>query len=317
MKTIKDVAKKAGVGIATVSRYINKNGYVSKESEKKIANAMKVLKYYPNAAAQSIKSKKSNTVALVIPTITNLFFPELANALENMLSEQGYKLILCNSEDDLEKENRYVDMILQNRIDGVVTATGYVSERLIESGLPIILLDRVSDQVDDLIVSVTSNHYDGAVKATNHLLENGCKKLLHLYGPLKTETATLRKNAFVNTCNDNDIEYKCLSVKDDLNYDTLKNYDGVFIWNDIDSIKFISECLTRGINIPNDIQVIGFDNIELSNVVYPQLTTISQPISELGKKACELLIEMIDNKEVIKENIILDTNLVIRKTTKG
>ncbi|QVK20878.1 LacI family DNA-binding transcriptional regulator [Mycoplasmatota bacterium] len=318
MKTIKDVARKAGVGIATVSRFLNKKGYVSNKSANKIESAMSELNYYPNAAAQSIKSKKSYTIALVIPTISNAFFPELANSIETNLSDLGYKMILCNTNESIEKEERYVDVILQNRIDGVITATGYLSNRLIESDLPIVLLDRIDDNPNDFIVTVTSNHYQGGVQATNCLIENGCKKLLHLHGSLSNEPATLRKKAFEDVCLEKDMEFTSLCV--DSGYDVneiVKKYDGVFIWTDIDSIRFISTCLERNIKIPDDIQIVGFDNIQLSKQVYPKVTTIAQPIDELCNKVSEILLKMIDTKETIKENVILDTELVVRDTTKG
>ncbi len=316
MKTIKDVAKKAGVGVSTVSRFLNKSGYVSKEASKKITDVMEELNYYPNAAARSIKSKKSNTVALLIPSISNAFFPELADTIENRLNEYGYKMILCNVNEDREKEDRYIDMILSNRVDGVVSSTGYISQRLLDSGLPIVSTDRM-DIKNTQVVCVTSDHYGGAVKAVKHLIESGCKSLAHLHGDFDVETAVIRNRAFIDTCNKYNIEYESIDVNSDYDANYINKYDGVFVWADIEAIRFMNKCFENNIKIPEDIQVIGFDNIEFSKLIFPKLSTISQSISGLGSKATDMLVKMIASKETLFNNIVLETKLIARNTTKG
>lgn len=316
MKTIKDVAKKAGVGVSTVSRYLNKNGYVSETASKKITSAMEELQYYPNAAARSIKSKKSNTVALLIPSISNAFFPELAENIENSLNDHGYKMILCNVNEDREKEEKYIDMIISNRLDGVISGTGYISQRLLDSGVPIVATDR-TDIKNTKVVCVTSDHYEGAKKAVYHLIDSGCKRLLHLHGSNKIETATIRNKAFIDVCLKEGIEFDTLSVKKEYDFTYIKKFDGVFVWADIDAIRFMNKCFENNIRIPEDIQVVGFDNIALSKLVYPKLSTVSQNISGLGQKAASMLVKIIESKETRFENVILETKLKKRNTTKG
>ena len=285
MKTIKDVAKKAGVGVSTVSRFLNKNGYVSKKASLNITKAMDELNYYPNAAARSIKSKKSHTVALLVPSISNAFFPELAENIENRLSEYGYNMILCNVNENRDKEERYIDMIISNLIDGVISSTGYISQRLLDSNVPIVSTDRM-DVKNSQVVCVTSDHYGGATKAVQHLIDCGCKKLAHLHGDFNAEPALIRNNAFIDVCTENGINYETIPVNDyDVTY--MKSFDGVFVWADIEAIKFMNKCFENNIRIPEDIQVVGFDNIAMSKLVYPKLTTISQSISGLGQKATD------------------------------
>lgn len=316
MKTIKDVAKKAGVGVSTVSRFLNKKGYVSKAASSKITVAMEELNYYPNAAARSIKSKKSDTVALLIPSISNAFFPELAENIENRLNEYGYKMILCNVNEDRDREEKYIDMIISNRIDGVISSTGYISQRLLDSGVPIVSTDRM-DIKNTQVVCVTSDHYGGAVKAVKHLIDSGCKKLLHLHGDFEAETAIIRNKAFIDVCSNNGIEFETISVDNDYDINYVKNFDGVFVWADIEAIKFMNKCFENNIRIPEDIQVIGFDDIALSKLIYPKLSTISQSISGLGQKATDVLVKIIESEKSEFENIVLETKLKKRSTTKG
>ena len=307
MKTIKDVAKKAGVGVSTVSRYLNKKGYVSERASKKIVSAMEELQYYPNAAAQSIKSKKSNTVALLIPSISNAFFPELAESIETSLNERGYKMILCNVNEN---------MIISNRIDGVISGTGYISQRLLDSGISIVSTDRM-DIKNSSVVCVTSDHYGGAVKAVHHLINSGCKKIVHLHGDFNVETAVIRNKAFIDVCSNEGIEYETIFVKSDYDIDYIKTFDGVFVWADIEAIKFMNKCFEKNIRVPEDIQVIGFDNIEMSKLIYPKLSTVSQSITGLGQKAADVLVGLMESEKSDYENIVLETKLKKRGTTRG
>ncbi len=318
MSTIKDVAKRAGLGVSTVSRYLSKNGYVSSKAKIKIEKAIDELNYYPNAIAQSIRNKKTNTIALLIPSISNQFFLQLASLIENNLFDEGYKVILCNTNGDTDREEKYVDVIIQNRIDGVISATGTISNRLIDKDIPIISLDRTTSTPNNFVVTVTANHYLGGEQAANHLIDSGCKRLLDLHGPQEFEPIYLRTKGFKEQARSRGINVSAKPYNSE--YDVLKianEYDGVFIWNDFSTIIFIAECLENGINIPNDLQVIGYDDIELLKHFYPKISTIAQPMSELAKEAVKMMINMIIKEEKINHNIILNTNLVVRNTTKG
>ncbi|MCG8514837.1 MAG: LacI family transcriptional regulator [Halanaerobiales bacterium] len=323
MKTIKDVAKLAGLGIATVSRYVNGKDYVSADAKKKIELAMKQLDFQPNAVARSIKIKKTNTVALVLPNISNPFFLELAEAVETNLMENGYKVILCNTHEDERRERDYIDMILQNRVDGVVSATGTynMAQRFKKNGVPVVWLDRFSGSKCNKVVSVTTDNYQGTVEAVEFLIKKGCQKLLHLGSNLGTMPAVVRYEAFRNVCAAAGIDYSFLVYKMlspaeiDLIFE--QGYDGVFAWNDSVAIKFMSQCLMRRLKIPEEIQIIGFDDIIFARDIYPALTTVRQPIAQLGQATCQILIKMMTEGEGEElADIVLNNQLVIRKTTK-
>ncbi len=321
MKTIKDVARFAGIGASTVSRYLNNNGYVSKASKDKIDKALKELDYQPNLLARAVRQQRTYTMGLVIPTISNEFFSEIAIAIEQNCMDRGYKTILCITNEDEEKEKKYIDMILQNRFSGIILATGtHISERL-ENRIPIVFIDRIIDSSSDNIMTVTGDHFGGAEEATRHLIQLGCKKLLHLCGPEKTEPAYLRKKAFEQVAQSNHIEHKSIAFNQltNMELDALfqEQYDGVFTWNDVTAIQFISECHAKNIKIPEDIQIIGYDGIKMSELIYPKLTTVCQPIKDLGKTASDVLINRIEGKKENRKKIIMKNILVERGTTKG
>jgi len=318
MSTIKDVAKEAGLGVSTVSRYLTKKGYVSIESKKKIEKAIKSLNFYPSAIAQAIRSNKTNTIAFLIPSLSNQFFPQLATFIENFSFENGLKMILCNTNGDVSREEKYVDVIIQNRIDGVISATGKISQRIIEKNIPIVSLDRINDKSNDYVVTVTANHYLGGKQAADHLIDCGCEKLLDLNGSEEFEPMYLRKKGFKDQAMKRNVSADAIPFNSD--YDVLKiakEYDGIFVWNDFSAIAFIAKCLENGINIPDDLQVIGYDDIDLLKYIYPKITSISQPMNELAREAVNKILKMISTKGKITRNIILDTKLIVRDTTKG
>lgn len=319
MKTIKDVARLAGIGASTVSRYLNNNGYVSKRSKDKIDKALKALDYQPNALARAVRQKRSYTVGLVIPTISNQFFSEIAIAIEQNCIDRGYQTILCITNDDEEKEKKYIDMILQNRFSGIILATGTHIPKRLENRIPIAFIDRIIESSSNNIITVTGDNFAGAEEATRHLIRLGCKKLLHLCGPNRTEPAYLRKKAFAQVCQSHGIEYQILAFDrlTPLQLEQLfqERYDGVFSWNDETAIHFISACHAKKIKIPEEIQVIGYDGIKMSELIYPQLTTICQPIDDLGKTASDVLINRIEGKKEDRQKVILKNILVERGTT--
>lgn len=319
LTTIKDVAKLSNLGTSTVSRYMNKSGFVSRESEEKILKACKELNYVPNALARAIKTKRTYTICLIVPTISNLFFPELAISIEQTCIKRGYKVILCNSNEDAELEKLYLDMIQQSYVDGVIVATGERMYKQLNTDKPIVFLDRVSMKSKKYSI-VTSDHFDGGVQVGEYLLKLGCKRLLHIQPAKRYEPALLRKAGFEQAICDKDVAYSCvvfdkMSKKEkDIVFE--QQYDGVFAWNDYAAAKFMEECRDRNISIPNDVQVIGYDDIAIAKFLYPKLTTISQPLNLLGKYAAEIVIEKIEGIRTDDVKIVLENKLVVRDTTK-
>jgi len=324
MSTIKDVANKARVSVATVSRVLNDKGYVSLDKKRRVQQAIKVLNYKPNEIARSLFNKKTDTVALIVPDITNPFFPELAKAIEETLNTFGYTLMLCNANESPEKEQEYLNVFKSKHVDGVILASDTLSiENIKRFKLPLVVIDR---SVRKNVSSVFSDNVDGARQATRFLLKTGCKVVAHIRGPKHVITANERYKGYVEV-----VKPKCWFHEDLVvmgNYDmktavsatiSLLNkfpeIDGIFAGNDIMGVGVIKALHQMGKRIPEDISVIGFDGIGLSEMIYPELTTIAQPIYKMGSIGARMLIEKIERETEKETWNKLPVQLVKRSTT--
>jgi len=316
MANIRDVAKKAGVGIATVSRYINQDGYVSEAVGEKIQAAIDELNYKPNALARALFTKSSKMIGLIIPNIVNPFYPELAVGVENRAKEKGYSIVLSNTEYSKQNEASFIDMFLQHRVDGIIVANAKCDKEYINAKIPIISIEK---RIDDSITYVSSDNKKGGRLVAEYMIEKGFKRILHIKGPEDIESANDRYLSFAEKLQEQGIQVDVLEGiygEDFSNIgQTLKNYEAVFVWNDDLSISILSECYHAGLKVPEDIEVIGYDNIFFSRKTIPALTTVNQSIGEMGEAAVDLIIDQIENgKSAVKEKIF-DVELVKRDTT--
>lgn len=318
MATIKEVAKLAGVGTSTVSRYINKQGYVSEESKRKIKKACEDLEYVPSELARAMKSNQSKTIGVMIPTIHNPFFTELVHVIEQSLLSKGYKTVLCNTNGDIVLEKNYINMAITNRFDGIILITGSNEFMELKLEIPVILLDRV-DLEESKYITVTTDNRQGTILATDHMIKCGCKNIAFIGPDLESYPSKTRERVFKESMELNQLRYKILKESEItgelLQKEIIAGIDGIFAWNDIVAIKCISMLLEREIKIPKDIQIVGYDNIELSEIIHPKLTTIAQPIAELGKLASEYIVGIIENGKEEISSIQLENQLIIRNST--
>lgn len=320
MATIKEVAKLAGVGTSTVSRYFNSSGYISEDAREKIKKACDELNYTPNELARAMKLNHTKTIGVMIPTICNPFFTELVHVIEQKLLKKGYKTVLCNTNGDLELEQNYLNLAMSNRFDGIILITGSFEFLQLKTKIPMILLDRI-DMGGKPHISLTSNNRQGAHLATEYLIQCGCRKLMYLDSEEEIIPAKERMKGFLEIAKKHEIPFEICSSKD-LDADRLKSLiddgvDGIFAWNDISAVQVLSQCAMAGIRIPEQVQLIGYDNIEMSEMVYPKLTTIEQPTVELGDLASQHIIDLIDGKIHPPITIELDNRLVVRQSTKN
>lgn len=326
MATIVDVAKLAGVTPTTVSRVINNRGYISEKTRNKVNEAMDQLGYQPNEIARSLTKQKSNTIGLIVPHISHPYFAKLISNLENEAAKSGYKIILCNSKEKAEKEKQYLDMCKSNRVAGIILCSGNVESNKINTGnIPIVLLEK---NFEDGKLGIQCDNYQGGKLATEHLIDCGCKRLLHFSGVIDEEMpADNREKAFIDICNENNIEFFIrkydIDTYNEMNYygyikETLKeieNIDGIFSSSDLIAAQVIQVCNELNIRIPQDIKLIGFDDVEIAKLTTPTITTIHQPIKEMAKLAIELVDSKYKNIEV-NEQTILPIELVVRNSTK-
>ncbi|GAA4058740.1 LacI family DNA-binding transcriptional regulator [Amphibacillus indicireducens] len=308
--TIKDVAKQAGVGIGTVSRVLN-NGSVTEKTRAKVEKAIQMLNYKPNTYARGLKSNRTNTIALIIPTIWHPFFSEFVHHIETYLEKNGLKLLLCNAEHNSEKEYEYIQMVKQNKVDGIIGITYSHIEQYISSSLPFVSIDR---HFSEEVVYVTADNEAGGILAAQELIKRGCQSICFIGGHQTVVNETKkRRQAFESECKKQNIHYHVLDMREpvtDLDnqlsafFNKHPEIDGVFAINDtmaLDVIHFLN-----GINksVPKDIQVIGFDGQRYSEYAPYLVSSIAQPIELMAKTAVELLINLIEHKEVAQRTIL-------------
>ena len=327
MATIVDVAKLAEVTSTTVSRVINNRGYISEKTRLKVNQAMEELNYKPNEIARALSKKKTNTIGVIVPHISHPYFSKLISNLENQASKKGYKIILCNSKEEAKKEEEYLDMFKSNRVDGIILCSGNVEANKINVGdTPIVLLEK---NFEKGYLGIQCDNYQGGKLATEHLIDCGCKSLLHFSGIIGEDMpADNRERAFIEVCNENGVEHfvkKCdLSIYNDMNYynyikETLVNIpsiDGIFASSDLIAAQVIQVCNELDIDIPKEIKLVGFDDVDISKLTTPQITTIHQPIMEMAKEAVNLIDMKYNGIEILNENLILEVEIVKRSSTQ-
>ena len=309
MATIVDVARLAGVTPTTVSRVINNRGYISEKTKKRVQEAMDELGYQPNEIARSLTKQKSNTIGVIVPHISHPYFAKLISNLENEAAKKDYKIILCNSKEKAEKEKQYLDMCKSNRVAGIIICSGnFESNKINTGGIPVVLLEK--------------NFEEGKLG-----IECGCKKILHLSGVIDEEMpADNREKAFIDVCSKNEIEYFIkkydIDTYNQMNYydyikaalNEIEGVDGIFASSDLIAAQVIQVCNEIKIRIPEDIKLVGFDDVDISQLTTPRITTVHQPIKEMARLSIGLIDAKYNNIEV-NEKTILSIKLIIREST--
>ncbi|WP_041086781.1 LacI family DNA-binding transcriptional regulator [Jeotgalibacillus soli] len=323
MATIRDVARKSGVSVATVSRVLNEKGYVHEDTRKKVEKAIEILQYKPNNVARSLFKKTSKTIGFLIPDITNPFFPQLVRAVEDVMYPAGYTTILFNSDENLNHEIEYIEGMTSKYIDGFIIASNTLHwEHLHLLNVPVIALDR---HIDSRISSVVIDNYTGAVEALEFMFSRGCKNIAHLEGPNYIYTAQERKKAYLNVMKEKNLPVLLQQGNYELEQAMIKtmhllsehpNIDGLFAGNDVMAIGALKAAHKLGIQVPKQLSIMGFDGIEWGETVTPELTTMQQPIYEMGRKAAELLLARIHEQDLEVEHHILPVNIKKRNSVK-
>lgn len=325
MATIVDVARLAGITPTTVSRVINNRGYISEKTKKRVHEAMDELGYQPNEIARSLTKQKSNTIGVIVPHISHPYFAKLISNLENEAAKKDYKIILCNSKEKAEKEKQYLDMCKSNRVAGIIICSGNVeSNKINTGGIPVVLLEK---NFEEGKLGIQCDNYQGGKLATEHLIECGCKKILHLSGVIDEEMpADNREKAFIDVCSKNEIEYFIkkydIDTYNQMNYydyikaalNEIEGVDGIFASSDLIAAQVIQVCNEIKIRIPEDIKLVGFDDVDISQLTTPRITTVHQPIKEMARLSIELIDAKYNNIEV-NEKTILPIKLIIREST--
>lgn len=326
MITIKDVALSAGVSIATVSRVLNNRGSLSEKTKAKVFQAMKDLDYQPNEVARTLSKQSSKIFGLIIPSMTHPFYATLSSSIEHYGFQKGYKLMICNSSFETRKEQIYLEMLRRNMVDGIIIASHNSdnAELFGNVRMPVISAEQILSQD---IPAVVSDNYNGGYKATMHLIEKGCKVLAHVSGDLSLHLSSdERYKAFVDACTDNNVAYYLYEATEkmliDLDYTKLvnrmldehPNIEGIFASSDVIAMEAIKTCIIRGYKIPEQVKIVGFDDVYIGSLFYPEITSVKQDVDTLGKRIVDNLIDLINHKQVEMKSVV-PVQFVKRSTT--
>ena len=320
---MKDVAQRAGVGVGTVSRVINRVPGVKESTLIKVNQAIKELNYIPDEYARGLKTKSSRTIALILPSVWYPFFSEFAYYVEKRLGKENYKLLLCNSNDNTTEEAKYIKMLKQNKIDAIIAITYSDIEQYIYSNIPFVSLDRYFDKK---VSYVTSDNYEGGKLAARKLLEHGARSLAYVGSHSKYPNGTmLRRAGFRDYLENIGIDYKEIFLQEPVNdftpyiLEMLKVHpkiDGIFCHTDSLLLKLRKILNQYGYRVPEDIQLIGFDGMNLSSDLPLGISTIAQPVEQLANGAVDLVLRKIVDPSLKNEAKMYPVRYVDGNTTK-
>ena len=325
MATLKDVAREAELAVSTVSRILNNRGYISEDARTRVNQAMEKLNYQPNELARSLHRNKSNLIGLIVPHIEHPYFSAVISEVEDQAYRKGYRILLCNSQTMKEREQEYIEICRRNRVAGIIMCTGQDSLKGFEDlGVPVIAWERFSD---DKVAAIECDNIMGGSLAAQHLIDRGCRHLIHLgTNPLMQMPGDCRLIGFRETCSKHGVTCHEESICIGLDYmkdnkeqiiRILKKYpetDGIFANNDILAAQVIMTCKDLGIPVPEKIKVIGYDDVFLTRITSPSITTIRQPLKEMAIHAIEILDTSIQG-ELCLEKTKFPVKLIEREST--
>ena len=326
---MKDVARLAGVSTSTVSHVINKDRFVSESVTDKVEAAIKALNYAPSALARSLKLNQTRTIGMLITASTNPFYSELVRGVERSCFERGYSLVLCNTEGDEQRMNRNLETLMQKRVDGLLllcTETHQPSREIMQRypSIPTVMMDwSPFDGESDLI---QDNSLLGGDLATQHLIEKGFTRIACITGPLDKTTAQERLNGYRQAMNNAGLAIlPGYEVSGDFEFEggvpamekllaLPEPPHAVFAGNDAMAVGAYQALYQRGLRVPDDVAVIGYDDIQLAQYMMPPLTTIHQPKDSLGELAVDALLHRLQDPEAEPQVLVLTPELVVRQS---
>jgi LacI family transcriptional regulator len=332
--TITDIAKKLGISPSTVSRALSDHPDISPKTKKQVQKIAKELNFTPNPIAQSLKNNRTSTIGIIVPEIKHDFFSSAISGIEEVAYQSGYTIILCQSNESFEREVINTNMLMHHRVAGVIVSISQNTKRgdhfrdLIERGIPLVFFDRACEEVkaSKVVIDDAKCAYD----AVSYLIKKGYKRIAHFAGPIGLEICKKRLNGYKEALKnaklhfeESLIQYGGLHEQDGYNSMEflLKKKlipDAIFAVNDPVAIGAFQRIKESHLKIPKDIAIIGFSNNKITTLVDPPLTTVNQPSFEMGKKAAEILIGQIENKNksLAPKTIVLKAELIIRGSTR-
>ncbi|WP_137931741.1 LacI family DNA-binding transcriptional regulator [Mesorhizobium comanense] len=327
MTTIADVARYAGVSVATVSHVMNRTRHVEPETAERVRSAIAALRYNPNSLARSLRRGETKTIGLLVPDNANPFFASVARQIEDAGFVAGYTVILCNSDGSAEKEERYLQVLMAKQIDGLIFAGSSDHARVFSSllpSVPAVLLDREIHSVN--VDSVLVDHDHGGYLAGRYLVGLGHKKFGVIGGPRDSSSSPARLQGFVRALQEAGLDLPASSVVDsDYHFvggrvameQLMAQAPGItalFACNDLMAMGALTVLRGRGLRVPDEMSIVGFDDIPYAVTTWPPLTTIAQPVEKIGTRAVSLLMQRLGGPEAPSRREILAPALVERES---
>lgn len=317
--TIKDVARYADVSIATVSRVVNNSPLASKEAKEKVLRAIDDLGYEPNALARGLVSRKSNTIGVLIPDVSNFFFAEVFRGMEDAIHQNNSNVFICNTDTNKERMLRYIKFLREKQVEGVIFTSEEVTEEYYEAlkslKVPVVLV--ATEAVEYQLPAVKINDKEAVKDAINYLIHKGHKEIGIISGPLKDKIAGLpRLEGYKAALKENDISFNSEYVEfGDYRFNSGRNairnllnrnpdITAVFVSSDEMAMGAIVEATKMGYKLPEQLSVVGFDNVRISEMTNPALTTVDQSLYKMGQKGVEILFGMIEKQDEQGDNNI-------------
>lgn len=328
--TIKDVAEKSNVSVATVSRILNNLGGYSEETRKKVMDVVDEMGYQRNAVARNLKIKETHTIGVLIPRVSTTYYVEILNGIEDYAHPNGYSVLICNVDADWKRAPEYLRLLSERQVDGIIACSLPPREDLckmiVESNIPSVLVSALSYRYSLPYVKV--DDYQAAYCATCYLIENGHKDIAMIGGLREDPIAGApRLNGFLQALKDNNISVREDLIKEKgfsfndgvIGMEELlmekEKFTAIFATCDDAAIGAMSVAHRRGLRIPDDISIIGYDNTNIAEMSYPPLTTLAQPLYEMGQKSFEMLLKKLSSNEEV-ESRIMPFKIVERETIK-
>lgn len=325
MVTVYDVAKATGLSIASVSRALNGQPGVSRMTADRIVRIAGELGYQPNDVARSLVAKSTQSIALLLPDITNPFFPELVKGVQQVADANDHVLLLVDGADDRQRVASSMAVLRRKQVDGVVVVGASLDGAAHEEfdGTPTVFLDR---RTSGRGATVGVDHEHGGYTATRHLIELGHRRIAHIAGPADLDVSKRRQDGWRRACREAGLpmDDSLVAIGDFLEdgghragahlLDSGAEFTAVFAANDLSAVGFLALCAQRGVRVPDELSLVGFDGIHLSRYTTPTLTTVAQPIVELGVRAGSLLLGLIRG-DAAEDNVVLPTSLTLGAST--
>jgi len=326
--TIYDIAKKANVSTATVSKVINGTGKISETTKQKVLKIIEELDYRPNLMASALMTKKTSTIGLLIPDITNPYFSEVARQIDNACKKNDYFLTIYNTDNDEQQTKKAVDLLIQRGIDALIISCrledSSLLEHLAKQKIPVLLF--ATTVTDFEVNTIVIDEYQGVKTATQHLITTGCKKI-YFVGGAGTDRNSNKTRAYRDVMRDHGLSAHTFTINQSNSslvrdkkelaaiFDTDVMADGIFACSDLAAVGILKAAHRRKIAVPQDLKIVGFDNIMFTELTTPEITTVAQPIQAMAEQGVDILINNIINPDAPKQNLIFTPELKIRESS--